>query len=115
MKIKIIGTLSYAIFPISEDMIEVKDDVLKEIGKTKCFDVKNKKVIDYVRPEKTLEQKLKEYSNLVEQYIRQKYSVSAEIAIIRQRDSKPEEFEEYYSYAESCKIIAKEKLGLTEV
>lgn len=115
MLIKILGTFDYQSFPLCEDMIEITEEELAEIGKTKCFDVETQTIIDYVKPEKTLEQKLKEYPIIVEQYIRQKYSISAELAILRQRDSKPEEFEEYNSYAESCKIIAKEKLGIMEV
>ena len=42
--------------------------------------------------------------------IRQRYSVSDEFAILRQRDSKPEEFAEYNAFAESCKAWASEVL-----
>ena len=52
------------------------------------------------------------YGELVESYIREKYSISAEFAILRQRDTKPEEFEEYNEYAEQCKAKAKEILGI---
>lgn len=48
------------------------------------------------------------YENLVESYIRERYSLSAELAILRQRDTKPEEFAEYNAYAEECKARAKE-------
>ena len=48
------------------------------------------------------------YGELVESYIREKYSISAEFAILRQRDTKPKEFEEYNAYAEKCKAKAKE-------
>lgn len=50
------------------------------------------------------------YKHNVEMFIREKYSLSDEIAILRQRDSKPEEFEEYNNYAESCKLRAKEEM-----
>ena len=53
-----------------------------------------------------------DYTDLVDRLIRRRYSVSAEIAILRQRDTKPEEFAEYNSYAEACKRIAKEALGI---
>ena len=43
----------------------------------------------------------------VEKYIRERYSVSQEFAILRQREEKPEEFNAYYDYAESCKARAK--------
>lgn len=35
--------------------------------------------------------------------IREKYSVDDEIAILRQRDTKPEEFEEYFNFVEEIK------------
>lgn len=52
------------------------------------------------------------YGELVESYIREKYSLSAELSILRQRDTKPEEFAEYNIYAEECKAKAKEILGI---
>ena len=47
MKIKILGKLEYQTFPETDDMIEIDNSLLKEIGKTKCFDVDNKTVVDY--------------------------------------------------------------------
>lgn len=38
--------------------------------------------------------------------IRLRYSLSEELAILRQRDTKPEEFAEYHAYAELCKAEA---------
>lgn len=43
------------------------------------------------------------YEERVEALIRERYSVSDELAILRQRDTKPAEFEEYFRYAEACK------------
>lgn len=51
------------------------------------------------------------YEELVEQLIRKRYSVSAELAILRQRDLKYAEFCEYNEYAEQCKATARETLG----
>lgn len=51
-----------------------------------------------------------DYGELVENLIRRKYSLSAELAILRQRDSKPVEFAVYDAYAEQCKEEAKEML-----
>ena len=48
-----------------------------------------------------------DYMEYVDRLIRRKYSVSAELAILRQRDTKPEEFAEYNAYAEECKARAK--------
>ena len=47
------------------------------------------------------------YEERVELLIRKKYSVSQEFAIQRQRDVKPDEFDEYFTYCEECKAIAK--------
>ena len=53
-----------------------------------------------------------EYPKLVEKKIRTKYSVSAELAILRQRNSKPEEFAEYNAFCELCKSEAKNALNI---
>lgn len=53
-----------------------------------------------------------DYPQLVENKIRTKYSVSAELAILRQRDTKPEEFAEYNSFCELCKNEAKTELNI---
>ena len=44
-----------------------------------------------------------EYENKVVALIRQKYNVNQELAILRQRDTKPLEYQEYYDYVEQCK------------
>lgn len=49
-----------------------------------------------------------QYGERVNDLIRQRYSLSEELSILRQRDSKPAEFSEYYAYAEACKAKAKE-------
>ena len=50
------------------------------------------------------------YGKEVEKLIRRKYSIREELAILRQRDSKPEEYEIYNAYCESCKAEAKAML-----
>jgi hypothetical protein len=40
------------------------------------------------------------YENLIVKKIRAKYSINEELAILRQRDAKPEEFSEYNTYVE---------------
>lgn len=47
------------------------------------------------------------YEQKVEDFIREKYTVSDELAILRQRDTKPEEYAEYYAYCEECKAKSK--------
>ena len=44
-----------------------------------------------------------EYENKVVALIRQKYNVNQELAILRQREVKPQEFAEYNEYVEQCK------------
>ena len=43
--------------------------------------------------------------------IRQRYSLSEELAILRQRDTKPEEFAAYNEYAEYCKVEVKNRVN----
>lgn len=50
------------------------------------------------------------YEERVVKLIRLRYDINSELAILRQRDSKPEEFAEYNAYCEDCKIQAKEEL-----
>lgn len=49
------------------------------------------------------------YDEKVVSLIRQKYSLDEELAIQRQRDTKTEEFNEYFAYCEQCKQKAKEE------
>lgn len=53
------------------------------------------------------------YEKNIEKRIRAKYSINAELAIIRQRDTKPEEFEEYNAYVERCKIEVKKEMEIS--
>ena len=50
-----------------------------------------------------------QYENTVNALIREKYTLSQELAILRQRDTKPEEYAEYNAYCEECKAKAKAK------
>lgn len=47
MKVKILNKFDYQTFPVDDTSIEVSDEVLEQIGKTKCFDIFNNCVIDY--------------------------------------------------------------------
>nr|DAE98689.1 MAG TPA: hypothetical protein [Caudoviricetes sp.] len=49
------------------------------------------------------------YEDEVVRLVRQRYDVEAELAILRQRDEKPDEFAEYYAFVEGCKTRAKAK------
>lgn len=48
-----------------------------------------------------------DYGETVNELIRRKYTLSEELAILRQRGTKAEEFEVYNAYAESCKEEAR--------
>lgn len=49
------------------------------------------------------------YEHKVQRLIRERYSTSAELAILRQQNEKPEEYQEYYNFCEECKKKAKEE------
>ncbi len=51
-----------------------------------------------------------DYEKLIESLIRKKYSISNELAILRKRDTKVQEFNEYYAYVEEAKRVAKAKI-----
>ena len=54
------------------------------------------------------------YSELVSSYIRERYTLDAELAISRQRDTKPAEFAEYSAYCEACKERASSYIAQVE-
>ena len=53
----------------------------------------------------------KTYEELVITLIRQKYSINEELAILRQRDTKPQEFAEYNQFVENIKTQLKAKIN----
>ena len=58
-------------------------------------------------PAPTEEEMQAVYEEYVNMLIREKYTLSQELAILRQRDSKPEEYAAYNAYCEQCKAKAK--------
>lgn len=50
------------------------------------------------------------YPNLVSRLIRERYTVDDEMAILRQRDTKPEEYETYNTFCEECKAKARKEI-----
>lgn len=52
------------------------------------------------------------YSKLVVSKIRTILSIDDEFAILRQRDTKPEEFNAYNALIEQCKAEAREEVGI---
>lgn len=47
------------------------------------------------------------YDSIVDKLVRDRYQMSQEFAILRQKDIKPEEFQIYFNYVEECKTTAK--------
>ena len=62
------------------------------------------------KPTKTAKQVQSEYENAVNAKIREKYTLSQELAILRQQTEKPEEYAEYYAYCEQCKTTARAEI-----
>ena len=46
------------------------------------------------------------YKQKIVELVRERYDVDDEFAILRQKDTKPEQFEEYNSFVEECKAKA---------
>ena len=63
MKVKILDKFGFQSFPETEDMVEIEDSLLKEIGKTKCFDVEKQKVVDYDNSAKVKERLISKLRN----------------------------------------------------
>lgn len=51
------------------------------------------------------------YESEIIRRIRQRYSVDQELAILRQQNTKPNEFAIYNEYAEQCKAEVKAEMG----
>lgn len=93
--------------------LEEFDYLMCEQAKGKELKVVDNKVVAVERiiTEEEKEQiKLAEYENNIVVEIRKKYSLNQELAILRQRDTKPEEFEEYNTYVEQCKAKIKSEM-----
>lgn len=53
-----------------------------------------------------------DYDEAVNNKIRERYSVSQEFAVLRQKEEKPEEYASYYAYCEESKAFVKSKKGV---
>lgn len=51
------------------------------------------------------------YKTQIDELIREKYSINDEIAILRQRDTKSDEFNEYFEFVESIKQKVRNNLS----
>lgn len=60
--------------------------------------------------EQLAERKQQKYEDRVVELLRKKYTLNQELAILRQRDEKPEEYQAYSDYAEQCKATARTEI-----
>ena len=67
MLVKILNKFNCQSFPLDETAIEVPQEILEQIGITKCFDVENNMVIDYDNSEDLRLQQLEELRQRREQ------------------------------------------------
>lgn len=78
-------------------------------GFKRCVLLPNETEQDFEEAESFPELPPYDYNERVNELIRERYSLSEELAILRQRDTKPEEFVEYNAFAEECKAKAREE------
>lgn len=78
-----------------------------KIGETN-IDEENK-IINIYSDSKLVKQR---YEQDIINKIRKKYSIDEELAILRQRDTKPDEFKEYFDFCESVKTEFKTKYNI---
>ena len=52
------------------------------------------------------------YEGLIIKKIRERYSLNQELAILRQRDTKPDEYTAYNEYVEQCKAEVKAEMEM---
>jgi hypothetical protein len=50
------------------------------------------------------------YPEYVSHLIHERYSINTELALLRQMNTKPEDFAEYNKYAEKCKARARKEI-----
>lgn len=95
--------------PYNYKIVEITDIIDLNRIEFSDFDfINNEFIFNYKRfSERTAieEEKAKnaKYKHQIDELIREKYSINDEIAIIRQRYTKPDEFVDYFEYIESVK------------
>ena len=83
--------------PVDENGIynyEIKNGVMVERDKTQDLQL---------LLQKQEKERIDNYKKSIVKLIRQRYSLNDELAIQRQKDTKPNEFAEYNAYCEQCK------------
>lgn len=67
------------------------------------------------RPQPTAEEKQTQYERRVDELIREKYTLSQELAIIRQQATKSAEYNAYFEYCEECKAKSRAEVYGNEI
>ena len=62
---------------------------------------------EYTPEETASEEYVPTYEERVVELIRERYSIDDEIAILRQKDTKQDEYQAWYDFCEACKAQAK--------
>ena len=76
------------------------------------YEIKNKVLCKRDKTEDLNKLNKINYKQLVQQKIRSNYTIDDELAIQRQKDTKPEEFKIYNDFCEQCKVDAKVELNI---
>ena len=98
---------------IKDNKVKLQQDIIVVVGNKQIINPTEEQILsdgwqEYIPA--PVEPYKPTYEERVEQLIREKYSINQEFAIQRQRESKPEEFEEYFAYCEECKSLAKNEI-----
>lgn len=95
-----------SLFKTNEESFRNQWNTLYAWCKENYYHLKNN--ADYVYCEPMSEEEIKEIqNNKIVALIREKYSLDEELAILRQRDTKPDEFTDYFAFVETCKATIK--------
>lgn len=111
---------------LNNGRVEISTDaahVIRKIGDSNPTDVRRRRVaadeidsweeitVEEAERAKRSAASEEHYRRMVSERLRSRYDLDAELAILRQRDTKPEEFAAYSAYAEQCKAVAKAEIN----
>lgn len=102
---------------IKDGVVKRKNQICLEEGERIIFNPNPEKLIEHgwsvwkcpASPAPEISKEVL-YKERIVELLRERYSTDDEMAILRQRDRKPDEFAEYDAYAEECKIRAREEV-----
>lgn len=96
------------IFSTEEKYVHIKNtDVYFKRGLAIGLSVEQCEEVDEIP---TISENNLTYKNRVNDLIRSRYMLSEELAILRQKDEKPDEYRAYFAFCEECKSKAKLEL-----